>query len=111
MDLDKLMDLPGVLAAFAYDDCGELQGHRIADDSGLSDSLLDMISHMCVANRSIASMQARGWEQLTGAQGFYPIEGFGLIGFEWSVVCRRGFGVIMHNDDADYEAAFSVAEE
>ena len=102
MDLDRLMGLPGVLAAFSYDDCGELLDSRVTEGSEINDSLLDMISHMCVANRSIASMQARGWEQLTGAQGFYPIEGFGLIGFEWSVVCRRGFGVIMHNQDADY---------
>jgi roadblock/LC7 domain-containing protein len=53
-------------------------------------------------------MQARGWEQLTGAQGFYPIEGISFVGFEWSVVSRGRFGVILDNHLANYEGAFAA---
>lgn len=109
--LDRLMTLPGVVAAFRYNDLGELEDHRIDRESGLTTSLLDMVGHMCVANRSIASMQARGWEQMTGAQGFYPIEGFALIGFDWSVLCSRRYGMVAVNDEADYETGFALLEE
>jgi roadblock/LC7 domain-containing protein len=109
--LDRALALPGVVAVFRYNDLGELEDQRIDHDSGLTTSMLDMVSHMCVANRSIASMQARGWEQMTGAQGFYPVEGFALIGFDWSVLCSRHYGVVTVNEGADYEAGFALLEE
>jgi roadblock/LC7 domain-containing protein len=106
--LENLLQLPGVIAAFEFTDRGELVAHELAPGSQIDASVLDMVSHMCVANRCIASMQARGWEQLTGAQGFYPVEGFGLVGFNWSVVCRGQRGLILANENADYEAGFAA---
>lgn len=107
-DLDRLMGLPGALAAFAYSDRGELSDYRVADGSPLDKNTLDMLCHMCVANTCIGTMQARGWEGLTGTTGFYPIEGFTLVGFELSTVAVGNLGVVMRNDDADYQGAYDA---
>lgn len=110
-DLDKLMTLPGALAAFQFSDLGELLKSRIDENSGLNETALDLVSHMCIANTSIASMQARGWESMTGAQGFYPIEGFTMVGMEWSAIAHENFGVVVRNDGADYESAYAMLSE
>jgi roadblock/LC7 domain-containing protein len=110
-DLDKLMALPGALAAFEFSDRGELMASRIAEGCELNDTVLDLLCHVCVANMSIATMQARGWESMTGAEGFYPIDGFSLIGFEWSAVTSGNFGVVLPNARADYQAAYEALGE
>lgn len=110
-DLDKLMAMPGTLAAFEFNDRGELSNSKIADGSNLNETALDLVCHMCIANTSIATMQARGWESMTGAQGFYPIDGFTLVGLEWSAVTSGSFGLVVRNSDADYEAAYAALAE
>lgn len=107
-DFDKLMALPGALAAFQFSDRGELLSHRIADGSDLNEKVLDLLCHVCVANTAIATMQARGWENMTGQAGFYPIDGFAMVGFDWSAVSSGQFGVVMANDKADYQAAYAA---
>lgn len=107
-DLQKLMNLPGALAAFEFSDRGELGAHAIAPGSELNADSLDLLCHVCVANIAIATMQARGWEKMTGAQGFYPIQGFTLVGFEWTAVATGNRGVVMRNDQVDYELAYAA---
>jgi roadblock/LC7 domain-containing protein len=107
-DLGKLMALPGALAAFEFSDRGELLAHKINEGCELNEKVLDLLCHVCVANMSIATMQARGWESMTGAEGFYPIEGFTLIGLEWSAVTSGNFGVVLPNNEADYQAAYDA---
>ena len=106
-NLDSLMELDGAVAAFAYSEAGELKEHRLGDGP-LNEGVLDMLAHVCVANTAIATMQARGWQKLTGMEGFYPIEGFTLIGFDWSAVTGNGMGVVLKNDSADIEAAYKA---
>ena len=107
-DLNTLMTLDGALAAFTFTDQGEVQEHQIAEGSNLNATALDLLAHMCVANLSIATMQARGWEQMTGMQGFYPINGFTFVGFEWTAVVNEECGVVLPNDKADVEAAYAA---
>ncbi len=107
-DLQQLMKLPGALAAFEFSDRGELGAHQIASGSKLDADSLDLLCHVCVANIAIATMQARGWEKMTGAQGFYPIQGFTLVGFEWTAVATENRGVVMANDHVDYEQAYAA---
>ncbi|CAK0765798.1 DUF2173 family protein [Gammaproteobacteria bacterium] len=111
VNLDQLLDLPGAIASFEFNERGELRSQRVVAGVGFHESLLDMVSHMCVANTAIATMQARGWEQLTGAQGFYPVEGVSIVGLEWSVVSRGRFGLILDNQQANYEMAFAALAE
>ena len=108
MSLEQLMQVPGVLAAFAYDDRGDLQAHQMKEGTELTAQILDLLAHTCVANMAIATMEARGWEALTGQQGFEPIRGFSLIGLDWSAVVGRNHGVVVKNRDADYEMAFAA---
>lgn len=107
-DLDKLMAIDGAVGAFCFSAKGELEAHKIADDSNLTESALDLLCHVCVANMAIATMQARGWEQMTGMQGFYPINGFTFVGFEWTAVVNDECGVVLPNDKADVEAAYAA---
>jgi len=106
-DLDQILQLPGALAAFKISDRGELSDHKVTDSS-VDKSVLDMLGHVCVANTAIATMQARGWEKLTGMEGFYPINGFTMIGIDWSVVICCNTGVVMENTQADYQAAYDA---
>lgn len=107
-DLKQLMSLNGAQAAFVMNDRGELQQHVVAEGSALDETALDLLAHMCVANNAIATMQARGWEASSETKGFYPINGFTMIGMEWSAITDGNLGVVVSNDDADYEAAYQV---
>lgn len=110
--LDELMKLDGALAAFEFSNSGELTHSRIADDVGdISNDVLDMLCHVCVANGAIATMQARGWEKMTQMEGFYPIQGFSLLGFEWTVIVNQSHGVIVKNDKVDYDAAYKILDQ
>lgn len=107
-DLDNLMKLDGALAAFEFNDRGELQNSRIGDNEAITTDVLDLVAHVCVANGAIAAMQAAGWEKVTGMQGFYPVQGLSLVGFDWTIVTHGNHGVILPNDKADYDAAYQA---
>jgi len=107
-ELASLMTLSGAIAAFEFSDQGELVSHQIASGAPMDEIALDMLSHVAVANISLASMQARGWEGLTGMSGFYPIEGFTLIGMDWTAVINGHHGVVLSNEQADIEAAYAA---
>ena len=110
MDLQKLMDLPGALAAFSYTDKGDLQSHVVREGTELNAQVLDLLSRSCVANLAIAGMEARGWEALTGQTGFQPLKGFSVVGLEWSVVVDGNCGVVVRNREVDYEATFKALQ-
>ena len=61
-DLDNLMALNGAVAAFKFSSKGELQESRTIEADKFTDTVLDLVSHVCVANMAISTMQARGWE-------------------------------------------------
>ena len=107
-DLDTLMKLDGAMAAFEFNDRGELQASRIADGGEITADVLDLVAHVCVANEAIAAMQARGWEKVTGMQGFYPVQGLSLVGFDWTVVMHGNQGVILPNSKADFDNAYQA---
>jgi roadblock/LC7 domain-containing protein len=110
-DLQQLMALPGAQAAFIMNDRGELIDHTIAENSKLNQTALDLLAHMCVANIAIATMQARGWEANSQNQGFYPVNGFTLVGMDWSAVTNGNLGVVIANNGADYEQAYAALAE
>ncbi|AAZ97946.1 putative protein [Thiobacillus denitrificans ATCC 25259] len=110
MDLQKLMELPGALAAFTYSDRGDLQAHELREGTEITPQMLDLLSRSCVANLAIAGMEARGWEAVTGQSGFQPLKGFSVVGLEWSVVVNGNSGVVIRNRDVDYEAAFAALQ-
>ena len=102
------MGIPGAQAAFSMNDRGELLEHSIAGGSALDPRSLDLLAHMCVANIAIATMQARGWEANSESSGFYPVNGFTLVGMDWSAVTDGRLGVVISNEGADYEQAYAV---
>ncbi len=106
-ELSELMALPGAVAAFEMNDRGELLEHKIAARSDLDAQALDLLGHMCVANIAIATMQARGWEAVSDNKGFYPINGFTLVGMDWSAVTNGHRCVVLANGEADYELAYA----
>jgi roadblock/LC7 domain-containing protein len=110
MNLEQMMDLPGALAAFSYTDKGDITDHRIREGTEITPRTLDLLAHSCVANIAVATLEARGWESLTGQKGFEPLQGFTMVGLEWSVVVGDGCGIIVKNRDVDYEASFSAVQ-
>lgn len=108
MDLKKLMDLPGAMAAFTYTDKGELQENTIRQGTEITPQVLGLLTRSCVANQAIAAMEASGWEAVTGQRGFQPLQGFSVIGLEWSIIANGNCGVIARNRDVDYEATFDA---
>ncbi len=110
MSLEALLQVPGAMAAFQYDDRGDLVAHQMKEGTELTPQVLDLLAHTCVANLAIAKLEAKGWESLTGQAGFQPIRGFSLVGLDWSAVVSPNFGVVVRNRDADYEAAFAALD-
>lgn len=110
MTLQQLMDLPGALAAFSYTDKGDITAHRIGEGTEITPQILDLLAHSCVANLAVATLEARGWEALTGQKGFEPLQGFSMVGLEWSVVVGDHCGVILKNRDVNYEASFNAVQ-
>ncbi len=110
MNLEKLMELPGAMAAFTYSDKGDLQSHTIREGNEITPQVLDLLAHSCVANQAVAVMEARGWEAVTGQSGFEPLQGFSVVGLEWSVIVNGNCGVIARNRDVDYEATFNALQ-
>ena len=106
--VESLIELDGVDGAFKFSAKGELIDFKVSEDSELTESVLDLLSHLCVANMAIATMQARGWETMTDMKGFYPINGFTLVGFAWTAVTSDEYGVVMPNGNVDYEAAYAA---
>lgn len=110
MNLDQLMDMPGTLAAFTYTDKGDLSDHRVREGTDITAQVLDLLAHSCVANMAVATLEARGWEALTGQKGFEPLQGFSMVGLEWSAIVNGRCGVIVRNRDVNYETAFNAIQ-
>ena len=110
MNIEQLMGLSGALAAFTYTDKGDLKDHRIREGTEITSQVLDLLAHSCVANMAVATLEARGWESLTGQKGFEPLQGFSMIGLEWSAVVNGNCGVVVKNRDVDYEATFNAIQ-
>ncbi|VAW91625.1 hypothetical protein MNBD_GAMMA22-2785 [hydrothermal vent metagenome] len=108
VDLAKLMTLKGAIGAFEMTESGELVEHKVSESGELNEVILDLLCHVCVANMAIATMQARGWEKMTNMKGFYPVNGFSLIGFEWTAIVNGKLGVVISNADTDFEAAYTL---
>ena len=106
--LDKLIAVDGAVGAFKFTSKGELTESKIADGSELNDQILDLLCHVCIANMAIATMQARGWENMTGMKGFYPIKGFTMVGIDRTVIVNEEFGVVVPNTQVDYETAHAA---
>ncbi len=108
VEITNLMTLKGAIGAFKMNESGELLEHEVSSGGELTETILDLLCHVCVANMAIATMQARGWEKMTGMEGFYPINGFSLVGFDWTAIVNGEFGVVISNKDTDFEAAYSL---
>ncbi len=107
-DLKTLSSMPGTVAAFQFDEEGRLEDAVITDDVVIDRDTLDLLGHLCVANMAIGAMQARGWEGMSDVKGFYPVQGFTFVGLDWSAVSRGRQGVVLSNDQADFDAAYKA---
>ena len=107
-DVNKIINVEGAVGAFKFNSKGELLESKIVEGSELNEQILDLLCHVCIANMAIATMQARGWENMTEMKGFYPIKGFTMVGFDWTVIVNEEFGLVLPNDQVDYEVAHAA---
>ncbi len=111
MNEQILSRVPSAVAYFAYSADGKLIDSVSSDPGRLDQGTLDLLGHVCVANRAIANMEARGWEGISDVTGFYPVEGFVYVGVNLSVVSRGDRAFVLDNKGGDYEAAHKVLVE
>ncbi|MBN2873193.1 MAG: DUF2173 family protein [Halothiobacillaceae bacterium] len=107
-DLKTLSTMPGVVAAFEFDDHGRLENEVITDGGAIDRETLDLLGHLCVANMAIGAMQARGWEGMSDVKGFYPVQGFTFVGLDWSTVSRGRRAAVLSNNHADVDAVYEA---
>ncbi len=86
-NLDQLMQLPGILAAFEFTEGGTLLNHRQAVPTDIiHPHAMTFLAYLCAANVNMARLQAKGWTRLTNSHGFEPVQQVMVIGFDWSVL-------------------------
>lgn len=103
-DLHKAMSIPGCYAAGEFTDTGEL----LAYVGGISLKTAKMAAQMCAANKMMGKMQATGWTDYTGKDGFEPCTGFAVSGPENSALVYGNVGIFVRNKDTDFDKAFAA---
>ncbi|MEW6446427.1 MAG: DUF2173 family protein [Pseudomonadota bacterium] len=107
----ELVQVPGAVAGFKFSPSGDVIESAVKEEEERLDEVtLDLLARICVANRAIANMQARGWEAISDMNGFFPVEGFTFIGLNLSVVTRGDQAVVLENSEADYDEAYRALE-
>ena len=105
--LDQLMHLPGAYGAVEFSCTGELADMR----GELARDFAQMIALMCAANMAIYRMQATGWAQHTGQQGFLPERGFAFLSLDHVMMGMDGKAVVGRGLDFDYDRAYQLFNE
>ncbi|MCS6944125.1 MAG: DUF2173 family protein [Sutterellaceae bacterium] len=103
-DLTKLMEIPGAYAAGEFSPTGELINYTGKIDLKSA----KMAALMCAANMLMFKMQASGWTNYTGKDGFEPARGFAVAGPDNTALIVGNVGVFVRNAEADFDKAFAV---
>lgn len=103
-DLQKALSIPGAYAAGEFTDTGEL----VAYAGNISLKTARMAARMCAANKMMGKMQAAGWTDYTGKDGFEPCTGFAVSGPEKSALVYGNVGVFVRNDETDFDRALAT---
>ena len=97
--LRELMKLPGAVAAGIYDDHGNL----VAYAGDISEKAAEIAALMASANKAVANMQAKGWTEYTGKEGFFPVQGFAVAAGKYAACIAGNVGVFVELDKADFD--------
>jgi roadblock/LC7 domain-containing protein len=103
-DLQKALSIPGVYAAGEFTDTGEL----VAYAGDISLKTAKMAAKMCAANKMMGKMQASGWTDYTGGDGFEPCTGFAVSGPDNSALVYGNVGVFVRNRETDFDRALAA---
>ncbi len=103
-DLQKAMSIPGAYAVGEFTDTGEL----LAYVGDISLKTAKMAANMCAANKMMGKMQAAGWTDYTGKDGFEPCTGFAVSGPDNSALVYGNVGVFVRNGETDFDQAFAT---
>ena len=103
-DLQKALSIPGVYAAGEFTDTGEL----VAYAGNISLKTAKMAAKMCAANKMMGKMQASGWTDYTGKDGFEPCTGFAVSGPDNSALVYGNVGVFVRNRETDFDRALAM---
>jgi|APHig6443717817_1056837.scaffolds.fasta_scaffold07818_2 roadblock/LC7 domain-containing protein len=106
-NIRSLLQMPGVVAVGEFDDHGEL-----VDYAGeMSLKIAKVAAMMAKANEAMGNMQAAGYTEYTGKDGFFPITGFAVSGPKKSALIVKNCGVFVENDKADFDALNKALHE
>ena len=103
-DLQKALSIPGAYAVGEFTDTGEL----VAYAGSISLKTAKMAAKMCAANKMMGKMQASGWTDYTGKDGFEPCTGFAVSGPDNSALVYGNVGVFVRNRETDFDRALAM---
>jgi len=103
VDLDKLMQLDGAVAAGEFTTAGELVAHK----GGLSEEHAQMVAMMCGANSLMGKMQAESFSKQTG-MNWSPFKGWAVSAGDFSVCVMGNAGVFVESEKADFNEVFKT---
>jgi roadblock/LC7 domain-containing protein len=106
-DIRKLLEAPGVVAAGEFDDHGDLVDYC----GNVSLKVAKIAALIYKANEATGNMQAAGYTDYTGKEGFFPITGFAVSGPKMSALIVKNHGVFIENDKADFDALYKMLHE
>ncbi|WP_340694309.1 DUF2173 family protein [Hydrogenobacter thermophilus] len=106
-DLDKLMQINGVIAAGEFTDNDELVAYK----GEVTEEQAKKFAEVCAMNNSIAKRQVEEFSALSGFN-WSPLHGWAIAGPEYSLCVMGNVGVIVKNELVSFNDIFkALAEE
>ncbi len=102
-NLDKLMALPGAIAAGEFSVGGDL----VASKGALKEEYAKMVAMMCAANSLMGKMQAESFSAHTGMK-WTPFKGWAVSAGDYSVCVMGNAGVFVETAKADFNKIFAT---
>lgn len=106
VDLDRLMELKGAVAAGEFGVGGSLIDFR----GSLSQDSAEMVAMMCAANTLMGKMQAESFTRLTG-MNWSPFKGWAVSAGDYTVCVMGEIGVFVETAKADFNQVFCALSE
>ncbi len=104
-DLDKVMNVKGVVSAIEFTPDG-----RVIQSKGNMDKRVEeMMADLCSANLRMARMQAHLFTEESGAFGFgSELTGFAMMGTELAICVIENVGVLVKQNETNLNQIYEV---
>jgi roadblock/LC7 domain-containing protein len=106
VDLNKVMQLAGAVAAGHFSDDGKM----LAKEGHIDEETAHMVAMMCAANTMMGKMQAENFSKHSQMH-WAPFHGFAVSAGDYTVCTMGHVGVFVETAKADFNQVFKVLGE